>query len=47
MSRRLSILLGTAILLTLALSSAWAVGCPPGTKQHCMPTKNGVQCYCR
>jgi hypothetical protein len=36
-------------ILSLALlaSSALAAGCPPGSKQHCVQTKNGVQCYCR
>ncbi len=34
--------------LTLASSTVWAgAGCPPGTKQYCVQTKTGVQCYCR
>ena len=35
------------LALVLATSSALAVGCPPGSKQHCLQTKKGVQCYCR
>jgi hypothetical protein len=35
------------VALALAASTAWAAGCPPGTKHRCVQTKSGVQCYCR
>jgi hypothetical protein len=40
-------LLLAIIALALVTSSALAAGCPPGSKQRCVQTKNGVQCYCR
>jgi len=40
-------LLLTIVALALASSAALAAGCPPGTKQRCVQTKGGVQCYCR
>ena len=40
-------LLLAIVALALASSTVWAAGCPPGTKQRCVQTKTGVQCYCR
>jgi hypothetical protein len=40
-------LLLAILALALVASPALAAGCPPGSKQRCVPTKNGVQCYCR
>jgi hypothetical protein len=40
-------LLLAIVALALLATSALAAGCPPGSKQHCLQTKKGVQCYCR
>lgn len=41
-------LLLAIVALTFASSTVWAgAGCPPGTKQNCVQTKTGVQCYSR
>jgi hypothetical protein len=37
----------TIVVLALAVSTAFAAGCPAGTKHRCVQTKSGVQCYCR
>jgi hypothetical protein len=42
---RLAIIL--IVALAFAVSTAWAAGCPAGTKQRCVQTKKGVECYCR
>ena len=43
MRTRLSVL--TALMALLA-ASAWAAGCPAGSKQRCTQTKSGITCYC-
>jgi hypothetical protein len=42
---RLAIIL--MAVLAFAASTAWPAGCPAGTKQRCVQTKKGVECYCR
>lgn len=36
-----------AVAAVLIGTTAWAAGCPPGSKRHCVQTKSGIQCYCR
>jgi hypothetical protein len=39
--------LAAAVAALFIGTVAWAAGCPPGSKRHCVQTKSGIQCYCR